>query len=359
MGREGQRFHHNRQHGLVSPGVTGLVFTVDPNQVGKAIREMQLYLDRFRGLMSVGDETAADDGAGDEAHNGNSGAACESVSALLAAELAEFRKGPPLPEGQGDHPSAKPRPKRNQILFSILETHCKGYIFVNVTRPRDENPRTLKRLRDDIEEEEDVSSHTSINASDATECPQSSRPFSGGSKTFFINDRVPQLVEAIFSELEAHPCRPVSRFTYRMFPCAISCCPVTGAMTQAIKDLAERIPPIPGRSAIKIGFHFSVKNNSNVEREKVKLRSDLEGCMPHNRFLVLPCGRKGIELDGVFHVLVLHSTCTIGYAPNYSARRDYNVHDFGRDGGEKEGGGARETGAATVVGEAASGTSAE
>jgi hypothetical protein len=330
--REGQRFHSGKQHALVAPGVTGLVFTVDPNQVGKAIREMQLYLDRFQTIFD--DEAQEMSDSGDDNNDSDQDQSTvtvdapdvptSSISSLLAAELAQFRKGDH--SGEDGKPVARPpRVKKNQVMFSILETHCKGYLFVNVPyspaaavmNDRSELNSNHKRPREDDD---------APLAPSGTEVSTSST-----SRSFRVNDRVTKLVDALFKELEDHPTRPVSRFTYRMFPCSISCCPVSSSMTGAIKELASRIPPIPGRSAIKVGLHFNIKNNSNVEKEKNALRSELERCLPQSRFLMLPCGRKGIELDGVFQVNVLHSTCCVGYAPAYSIRKDYNIHDFGRE----------------------------
>lgn len=331
--REGQRFHAGRQHALVAPGVTGLVFTVDPNQVGKAIREMQLYLDRFQTIFA--DEVDQSDSDDDDEDIKVSSvdapeAPTTSISSLLAAELAQFRKGDAATVGDDGTTVIKrpPRVKKNQVMFSVLETHCKGYLFINVPHAvtdRTSSNHNNKRPREDDDAEVPLATTVAPEASSSSAATRACR----------VNDRVPQLVDALFKELEEHPTRPVSRFTYRLFPCSISCCPVSAAMTAAVRELASRIPPIPGRSAIKVGVHFNIKNNSNVEKEKISLRSDLETCLPQNRFLVLPCGRKGIELDGVFQVHVLHSTCCVGYAPAYSLRKDYNVHDFGREDEKK------------------------
>lgn len=342
--RDGQRFHHHRQHALVAPGVTGLIFTVDPNQVGKSIRELQLYLDRFQPMFEgQGDQEEQNSfdiiGAGSRVESSSAA----PIASLLAAELAQFRK-PSSGADPVETPQSKPRVKRNQVLFSVLETNCKGYLFINVPHsgpfiaavaPSESLELTKKRPRDESSEdcaEQPTSPGGPLLDETVADRVSESSP---AVRQLRLNDRVPKLVDAIFEELEAHPSRPVSRFTYRMYPCSISVCPVSGSMTSAVRELAAQIPPIPGRSAIKVAIHLNVKNNSNVDREKVKLRADLEGCLPQNRFLVLPLGRKGIELDGVFQLHVLHSTCCAGYAPSFTMRREYNVHDFGRQGDEE------------------------
>lgn len=334
---------------MVAPGVSGLLFTVDPNQTGKAIRELHLYLDRFAPWLQSEVAPSPDPTTAASKESFNAPAAAMSLSAMLAAELSEFKRN----DGEGAEVK-RPRSNKREKLFSVLETNCKGYLFLNIPQPNiDENESD-----DDVDAggESDIeksgesrerkqprveggggSDGASVVANSTTVEAAAQPVVSSGSldnakkplRVFSPNPLVTELVEKMFDELQSHPDRPVVRFTFRMYPCTVSCYPVVSSIVPQVVQLAEAIQLPTGRSAIKIAVILSVKNNTNVEKEKNKIREAIERCLPMNKFLVLPAGRKGIELDGLLHVCVIHSTCCIGYAPEYSKRKEYNIHDFG------------------------------
>lgn len=351
MKKRGQRFHHRRVGSLVSPGVSGLLLTVDPNQTGKSIREVQLYLDRFRDLL---DDTPADcHSAVQTVKNGDSG----SIASLLAAELAEFRtdngKGQygavdsnGNEEGSADAAQmSRKRAEKRSKLFSVLETNCKGYIFINV--PFVEDCCEDEEVESDDENVEDCGSASSHkrpredtgDASTETHSSSADNQLADNvialadvprRRMFHPNPKVAALVERMFDELAAHPDRPIVRFTYRMFPVNVTCYPVITSILPTLRDVLMGVAPIPGRSVVKVGLVLTIKNNTKVEAAKQKLRSDIEASVPQNKFLLLPLGHRGVTLDGVLSIVVMHSTCCIGYAPQYTERKSYNLHDFGQ-----------------------------
>lgn len=203
MGNNKQpRFHRNKQGGMVTLGVSGLLLTVDPASSKRAVKELQILLEPYKDKVEImeinsdeeceeGDEE--DDSQEDEQEQevlppvGYGTDTSSSLAAELAAELDGFRgQGRGGDESGGEkriqmyddegnfimptdedeknnnnHNKKKhtgPRKEKRDWRsewFSSLETNCKGHIFINIPRKKtkediakEEAKRALKELID-------------------------------------------------------------------------------------------------------------------------------------------------------------------------------------------------------------------
>lgn len=299
-------YSNSRLHQL-RPSCTGLLVSVDPHQVGKAIRELKLLLEPYVARLLL-DVHYSENHVPSEENNQ------KSLSSQLELELDNLRT-------RQAHSTTG--------WLKVLESNCKGYVFLNIPRLEELDEAeidcvvpTAKRQRDNgsqpyVEKTLLVEGETFVQSSTHTDVHSSTR----------MNNCVEKLLGMLFDDLVAHP-RPVVRFSYRIIPVEISCNPTKVCILHAVQRVTERLHPPPGRGAVTIIVQLTIKNNTGVEKEKVHLRSCIESSLPVNRFVALPYAKHGIHLDAVLHVFVAHSTCCVGVQCDFSKRKEYNLHNF-------------------------------
>lgn len=385
-----QRFHRGRAGRIVSPGVAGFLATVDPHQAGKAVRELQLLLSQFEGLVppdylrshtsksttapseesgTTADrkrprddpEEGSESGSGSEEENddrrpqlqqvnrNNGGGGGSSLSDLLALELA----GVSAPPKGGEHhrrvaDSDSSRGHQSSQWFRSLETNCKGYVFLNAPfAPKEEEEEegtvevegqgTVSQDRETAGVNPDIDSNSkeegATTASATTTASSAVLPVAVAAA---VHPYVSVVAEGLLEDLVANP-RPAVRFTHRLIPVVASCCPTAPSITATVTaifretSILESLDATQGkRFLIKVGVSLAIKNNTTAEKQKKALRDALENSIPKNRCVVLPAGRKDIVVDMVVVAVVLHSTCCIGLQRAPNTRHDYNLHSFGK-----------------------------
>ncbi|RNF00253.1 uncharacterized protein Tco025E_08842 [Trypanosoma conorhini] len=380
----GRQRHHRQRLGrmLVPHGrVSGLLFTVNPRQESRALRELQLYLQPL-----VADLEAAADGAGggktgtpEEPKRRGHGAApatiAPSTSSLLAAELAEYvsagagrsrvedAASDTTSDGDKDNtenktnnngsggdgsqgsdagrsPARKRRRREAEALqrtvpncrrwLAPLETGCKGHLMVSIPFPPAAAAET------EAESESESGSATAeapleleAQGTAAAE-PQGQRP---PPHSITHNPLVRAVVERIFNDLQENP-RPLLRNCFRLMPCELTCCPTLPEMRVALEQLvAAHFPHAEDpRRLHRVSLSFKVKNNTGVEHKKAYFHAALETAFPANRFVVVPAARIkscGGGVEAVFCALVAHATCAMGVQRLFSERGEYNLHALG------------------------------
>ena len=210
-GRKQPRFHRNKQGGMVTLGVSGLLLTVDPGSSNRAVKELQILLEPYREKLEVielgeggsdtdNSESGSEDEGGEERPSATPQAVAptSSLAAELAAELDGFRNSHAAADkagarrvqlydedgnfvapaddddqknGKGNHANnnkggnnngtqgpRKPKRDWRSEWFSSLETNCKGHIFINIPRKRTkediargEAESALKQLLESVE----------------------------------------------------------------------------------------------------------------------------------------------------------------------------------------------------------------
>ena len=329
-----------------------------------------------------------------------------SLAAMLAEELDSFRRPdrpdmvvanmtglPPTSEAEGggeggthqgrhgggpnnNNKGGERRPARRfrDEWFSTLETNCKGYVFVNI--PKDgaakeaeekaEAAEAAEKAKAEVEETAEPAAklaRTEAEGATADEVASASTTAVVAAPTasanekgynsdgrFRINKYVTEVSEALMASLAANP-RPVTRFSFRLIPVEASCNPTLPCIVACAKELADTIAVPEGRSLVRIGVVFNVKNNTTIQKEKNYIKAAVEAALPKNRFAVfgywntnwqqaqaaVGAGEGGggkflIEVDALLHVFVAHSTCCMGVQRRMTVadgRRMYNLHDFG------------------------------
>jgi hypothetical protein len=338
----GQRFHKGHVGRMVVPGVSGFLFSVDPQSSNKAERELGLLFAPFAPVettaCSAGRETPRRHG--EEQEQGG------SIANALLRELEEAKQCRVATGAVGDSEKASiPKQKRTERWFTVLDTNCKGYVFLNVPQEAekgdtgdhssddgdaDERPLKSRRTEDPPAEhaDEDASS-AELGGACATTGQVDGAKREGGQtsreRRFPLNWRVADVSERLFEDLCKNP-RPVVRFSHRCYPVLTTCYPTVACLTHVVKDIADCLELPANRSAVKLGLIVTVRNNSKVDAEKLQLRAALEKSLPMNRFLVLPTGRPELSLDAVIFVFVLQSTACVGVCTDYSQRYEYNLH---------------------------------
>ena len=349
-----QRF--KRWTGL-HPGATGLLFTANPLHEDKAKREIEALLSVA--LEARKKEKSSLNGGADQ----NCADETRSISQLLASELDAVRNQSARGRRRGGTASA---------LLRWLDTNCRGYIFAafgqeelcpksdkcegpacsscceaseNSTKPpedslADEPPK--QKLR--------VETHDGESTDSPAEAPQCPTPHSAESPNCGEGDTVPPshseagtegpspltatwsedclwIAEHVLNDLCSFP-RPVSRFAFRMYPVATSCNPTTdclvAAVDRALAALVERSDPLPAAPA-PVMVHFSIRNNTNVERQKPVLLAAVEQRILRNARVCL----QKYHCNNVLVILVIHSTACVGIQTQMERRKGYNLHELG------------------------------
>lgn len=333
----GQRYKAGRVGSMVSPGSTGFLFTIDPFQVGKSIKETQALLDvHSKDLVPPQKESIVVEET--EALKPKDGA----LSSLLMEELAEVRK----PENVENGGERKKKPFVPRKGVRPLETNCKGYTFFAIPSAAS---NVIEEARDDEHQDEELeqdgtenndpdeldtkkkrsesNTEDCIAANDAQKSKDDAEDVSVD--TFRPNTNVTKVANRIWDDLLAAP-KPVVRFTHRMMPVQISCFPTKKFIVPACKCLCNSLKIPEGRSAIKLGITLKVRNNSNVDKEQANIRRAIEAALPMNRFLILN-NSSSVQLDAMLNVFVMHSTACIGIAERFSECREFNLHEISKE----------------------------
>ena len=339
-----QRYHKNHVGRMVVPGVSGFLFSVDPQSSNKAERELSLLLHPFAPPVEPAHGEKCQAQVGDAAET-----AVIGVAEQLRREIdaAKAQSGMPqavhenCQKGEADSKKSEraPRPKRTDHWFTVLETNCKGYVFLNIPKPKAGDDDDDKAGDDDDDDGVD-------DCAEGAETPPSKKSRKEGNEEpvegpaavsgapvppppvherFPPNWRVSDIAEKLFEDLSRNP-RPVVRYSHRFYPVLTTCYPTIACLTGVVRELGSCLQLPPNRSAIKLGLLLTIRNNSKVDAEKMQLRSALEKCLPLNKFIVLPTGRSDIKLDAVIFVFVLQSTACVGVCLDFSDRKEYNLH---------------------------------
>ncbi|CCD16208.1 unnamed protein product [Trypanosoma congolense IL3000] len=337
----GRQRHHKSRAGqiLVPHGrVSGLLWTVNPRQEPKALRELQLFLQPL-----IADLEKAQGGVGDGATGcdaGADGGPSPSTSSLLSAELAACtttRGGDRnAPEGcrEGKLYRKRSRPEEkadsnSHRWLAALETYCKGYLMVSVPFPPAPGEGSPRCKTPELEEDSATERGTCDGVGESGKGERND--LADSAHLVVHNPMVRTVVERIFADITEGR-RPVLRHCFRLMPCELTCCPTLPEMRQGLECLTkEHFPPSSAeiQQLHKIGLSFAVKNNTNVEAKKSYLQAALEATFPTNRFVVIPMGRlQGYvgDVEAVFSVIVVHSTCVMGVQWHFSSREKFNLH---------------------------------
>ncbi|SCU71018.1 uncharacterized protein TEOVI_000259800 [Trypanosoma equiperdum] len=351
----GKQRHHKGRLGriLVPHGrISGLLWTVNPRQESKALRELQLYLQPL-----IADLEREHDGSSDEKKQVGSTTETNvlekpspSTSSLLTAELAAYIPGPAIEDKERNSDDDGERPprkrsrtgsftgnkseQRNCRWLAPLETCCKGHLMVSIPFP-------LQRagIVSCAEAEGNGDNHCRANPVVIEPHNEDGPNVTSGAEALVAhsvvhNPLVRTVVERIFEDVEENQ-RPALRHCFRLIPCELTCCPILPEMRLGLEKL--RIEHFPASSASdqqlhKVGFSFSVKNNTNVDSKKAYLQAALQTTFPANRFVVIPSGRVkscGGGVEAMFCVVVVHSTCVMGVQRRFSDRGEFNIHALG------------------------------
>jgi len=296
---------------MVQPGVTGFVVSVDPTHTPKAIRELTLLFDSF---ISDVENKAKRNGDIDCAER-----ALPPLTWLLMDELNEARR-------------AAKQHNKTQQRASVLETNCKGYVFINVPKARNSEAPEASLLggavandggeaidgseavdegkgepSEPLDREVTVPSASlataggevptqavlstaedTITGSQAvvgagedtiTENRERKRPRVERDPLHSVNWRVAEIVDDLFDDALSNP-RPLVRFSYRLYPVFASCNPTPEALQPIVVHLLEQIEVSADTGAkqpqISLGIQFLVRNNTQIEQLKSTYRALLE-----------------------------------------------------------------------------------
>ncbi|RNF05178.1 hypothetical protein TraAM80_04750 [Trypanosoma rangeli] len=392
----GRQRHHKHRLGrmLVPHGrVSGLLFTVNPRQESKALRELQLYLQPLIADLEEAQRKAEE--KADAKEEDRTGAPADptqrkeepdspqrgadaaapvppSTSSLLEAELAEYVKAgaggrredrrrsraedasgattndddesnadagrPPAGKRRRHDAEATQQTAPNYPRWlAQLETGCKGHLMVSIPFPAEECKTAAVE-----KENEPATVGAQIwteGAAETTAPPPASteeaeRHGQGAPPhSILYNPLVRTIVERIFDDIEENP-RPLLRNCFRLMPCELTCCPTLPEMRAGLERLVEAHFPHTEdpRRLHRVGLSFKVKNNTGVENKKAYFRAALEAVLPANRFVVIPAARSKNYDGGVgamFCVLVAHATCAMGVQRRFSERGEFNLHALG------------------------------
>lgn len=308
---DNQRFHRQRDVLVPHGGVTGLWLSINPRQVPRALREAHDYFDALTQQLQFLCCTP-------EANNLHS----TTTSEMLAAELKYAV--------ETDHNSRKRKRDKDddESWFSSVSTGCKGYLLLRIPMM---NPEVTCCLVDNVAENEPKNEDRSTR------------------HKILINPLVSYVVEQVFADLEKNP-RPIFKNCFRLIPVELTCCPVLQEMIPALKQLInahfsescsseeefdgkyDKLIPFPKKTTEKtlttVLLKFSVKNNTNVLKEKNSIEQSLIRSFPLNKFTVLQ--RENNDVEAAFCIIVAQSTCTMGVQRCYTERQKYNVGEIGR-----------------------------
>ncbi|KAG8343431.1 hypothetical protein ERJ75_001332900 [Trypanosoma vivax] len=353
---DGQRHHRNRVGRMLVPHgrVAGLIFTANPRQEAKALRELQLYLGPL--VSDLENASAAGGVANVNLDNamlpsaGSVAAGPAATSDLLFAELSAaarggqafstacatvgesaavggISKGIERKRHRGEDGAGHTAPQNVSRWFAPLETGCKGYLMVSVPFP--EALETKEAFPGD-------EATAKENAPKREGEGLSTGPLTDSASSAHLiihNPLVRTVVERIFKDIEESP-KPFLRNCFRLLPCELTCCPTLREMRMGLERLVEVYFPasVMGRGMRKVGLSLLVKNNTDVERRKAYLQAALGDAFPANRFCVIPAKRLGEYPGGVealFVAFVAHSTCAMGVQWRFTERAEYNLHAIG------------------------------
>ncbi|ORC84658.1 uncharacterized protein TM35_000421160 [Trypanosoma theileri] len=352
-----QRHHKGRVGRMLVPhgNVSGLLFTVNPRQEKKALREVQLYLhpliaDLEKTYVEENEKEGVKKDSLQKQDEEQGGMDTNlpldnmpSTSSLLAAELAEYipahhdrhdrnirseniedesdtaskSENNDNNDDDGDNddgnttpPRKRQKPeesgtKKERIAnkcrwLAPLETGCKGHLMISIPFPSQqatEETVTTTTMTMGWSEKNYVSEEPS---SDQVDSPlegslEAEKP-SGDNPplphSILHNPLVQTVVERIFKDIEENP-RPLLRHCFRLMPCELTCCPTLPEMRAGLERLLNvYFPPKPGNQQLhRVSFSFKVKNNTNVENKKAYLQAALEAAFPANRFVLIPSTR--------------------------------------------------------------------
>lgn len=309
------RNQSGRRIGGLHPKVCGFLFSVNPQHVENARRELQVLLSEFTEQafpIQSGPTTqsALTDGDDDEIPSvtgvDSSCAPVPNVAALLAEEL--------IGECRLDQPPNRVRQRGSQRssyhpFLRELDTRVKGYLFWEFDKGLTNQVFDQGSIQDPAAEAGEISDVLAI----ATRLIQS---------------------------LLQRP-RLVTRFSFRFFPIIAAVVPIEEVILQSIRmtalsvtwHLAEKKetetnkyqPPQP------LVVSFSVRNNSNVEKNKHVLQNAIfhNAQLDPKKFLVFqrnpPADNIALPPFGNLGVIVLQSTAVIFAQPMFLERREYNL----------------------------------
>ncbi|KAH9597386.1 hypothetical protein LSM04_002530 [Trypanosoma melophagium] len=386
-----QRYHKGRLGRMLVPhgNVSGLLFTVNPRQEKKALREVQLYLHPLiADLEKTHAEESEKEGVkkdslqkqSEEEKGMDNNIPLDSMpsttSSLLAAELAAYipahydrqdriirsdniedesdttsnsdnnddggddtTVAPPRKRQKPESETIKERVANKCRWLAPLETGCKGHLMISIPFPTQQAKgetvvvsTTVELSENDMVTEEPLPDQVNSSLEDSLGL-QKPRGDTLLPHTIRHNPLVQTVVERIFKDIEENP-RPLLRHCFRLMPCEFTCCPTLPEMRAGLERLLDLyFPPKPGVQQLhRVSFSFKVKNNTNVENKKAYLQAALEAVFPANRFVLIPAARvKSCEggVEAAFCALVAQSTCTMGTQWHFTERSEYNLHAIG------------------------------
>jgi hypothetical protein len=381
--RDATNPHHAR---ALQPGVSGFLFTVNPNQPVKARNEAMAVLGQYLDRV-LGDDDVEPQEPAFKRNRPESGAAAEpseaptTVAASLAAEL-----------GNGaTHGGHRPDRVRHHALLREVQTKVKGYMFISVAQPRggdgpnDDNTATAADAAEDgasvppADEGLDqsapatgtVASVPGEVSNEAVAATADGQRADTGAAAGVVttsrfetlpeeNSLVSAVADAMWDDLAANP-RPVARFTFRCYPVPVSTIPTRKDLIAAAARRAAvtwREEALLGDSDVASGadgasnsaerayctapvavwIGVTVRNNSNLEHEKTGIQSAVavalssvengRAFIPQPYYVAKSAPAVARVRPTLYvSIMIIHSVALVSVQPSYPDRLEYNLGD--------------------------------
>eukprot|EP00672_Neobodo_designis_P023179 CAMPEP_0174846084 /NCGR_PEP_ID=MMETSP1114-20130205/12118_1 /TAXON_ID=312471 /ORGANISM="Neobodo designis, Strain CCAP 1951/1" /LENGTH=386 /DNA_ID=CAMNT_0016080345 /DNA_START=27 /DNA_END=1184 /DNA_ORIENTATION=+ len=335
----------------LQPGVTGFLFTVNPQQTEKAKREAMTLLSHYTDLVlkeSAGDEVAKEEAPGPSTKAHRSEA--KDVASSLAEELAGGAT-----HGGGETQQRKPKWNAHPLLRHV-DTKVKGYIFISVSQPDDGAGEAADSAPTPAEPP------TAEVAAPEGETAEGSSSGPGAAEACLKpeNTLVCAIADAMWDDLVARP-RPVARFTYRCYPVPVSTFPTRhdaiaeAARRSVVSWRTETLVPADDEEAanlteaelkyrtapVAVWTGVSVRNNTNIDKVKGQILQSVNdalirktdgGCLLQVYFAAKGAALVEQTRATVYvNVLVMQSVALVAIQPSYVARKQYNLGSVSGD----------------------------